>query len=674
MASPPPPAKRSRAEPRPCDEGPPSVTAFIDRMNAAYEAVHVAYEDDFWATKMALGGASVAALNASKAAYEAFLRDASLLAEVRAAIATAAPSAPSAGQLAVLAVMERTFTCYIMEDEGAAAIRDQTATIESALEHARANMKLGYTPPSNAAAFVPASSVLLRTTMGSHEDPAVRRACYAGLRSIGSFVAPDLCRLVALRNRLARSLGFADFYDMKVTQAEGFGKDELFAVLSPLEERTRPLMEEARAALAAAPAHGLGAAALEPWNQPFAQAGASTAAQDPYFPFAEAVPRWARTFAALGIGYRGATMRLDLCDRDGKYSNGFCHWPQPAFRGAGGGWVPSRANFTSLATPGAVGSGATALSTLLHEGGHAAHFANILQDSPFFSQERAPTSVAYAENQSMFLDKLVGDAAWIGRYAEDASGEGVLPWGLLEAKIRSTHAYRVFGLRSMLAVPFFEKALYELPEGELSAARVEALADEVEARVCGGASPRPLLSVPHIISDEASCYYHGYVLADMSVHQTRAHFLARHPEQGIVDNPAVGRRLADVYWAPGNSVGFLELVERMTGAPLKADAWVDTLRVPLEERLASERAAYDAAVAVRAARKKKEAAEQAAQAQQEGGQLEQQQQQQQDLLAQLDMRMLLVHGDEVVADSALPEHGGFEGCCARYREWLQKKF
>ena len=28
---------------------------------------------------------------------------------------------------------------------------------------------------------------------------------------------------------------------------------------------------------------------------------------------------------------------------------------------------------------------------------------------------------------------------------------------------------------------------------------------------------RPLLSVPHIISDEASCYYHGYVLAEMSV-------------------------------------------------------------------------------------------------------------------------------------------------------------
>lgn len=53
---------------------------------------------------------------------------------------------------------------------------------------------------------------------------------------------------------------------------------------------------------------------------------------DPYFPFEEAVDVWARTFAGLGIQYRGATMQLDLCDRPGKYSNGFCHWPQPAWR------------------------------------------------------------------------------------------------------------------------------------------------------------------------------------------------------------------------------------------------------------------------------------------------------------------------------------------------------
>ncbi len=43
----------------------------------------------------------------------------------------------------------------------------------------------------------------------------------------------------------------------------------------------------------------------------------------------------------------------------------------------------SQTNFTSLATPNQVGSGKTALVTLLHEGGHAAHFSNILQVCAF---------------------------------------------------------------------------------------------------------------------------------------------------------------------------------------------------------------------------------------------------------------------------------------------------
>lgn len=61
----------------------------------------------------------------------------------------------------------------------------------------------------------------------------------------------------------------------------------------------------------------------------------------------------------------------------------------------------------------------------------------------------------------------------------------------------------------MLSVPYFERELYLLPDGEVSAERILALADEVEARVEGGLAPRPLMSVPHILSDESSGYYHA---------------------------------------------------------------------------------------------------------------------------------------------------------------------
>ena len=70
----------------------------------------------------------------------------------------------------------------------------------------------------------------------------------------------------------------------------------------------------------------------------------------------------------------------------------------------------------------------------MHEAGHAAHFANIAMPSPLFSQERAPTSVPYAELQSMFLDSLVGDAAWQRRYAKTRDGE-VMPFELIEESL-----------------------------------------------------------------------------------------------------------------------------------------------------------------------------------------------------------------------------------------------
>lgn len=64
-------------------EGPADVTAFINQINSAYLGVHVKYEENFWATKMGLAGASTAALAASKTAYDEFLADPANLSAVQ---------------------------------------------------------------------------------------------------------------------------------------------------------------------------------------------------------------------------------------------------------------------------------------------------------------------------------------------------------------------------------------------------------------------------------------------------------------------------------------------------------------------------------------------------------------------------------------------------------------
>ncbi|KAI8616387.1 oligoendopeptidase [Chytriomyces sp. MP71] len=619
------PAKRTMAT---------EVTAFIEDFNQAYEQKHKAFEDNFWSTKMNLKGCSADELTRTKNELDRFLGDAQMLAKVQLLLQRVDLSAE---QRKTLAIFERTFKCYIITDEKGVAMREELNRLEAKLAEGRRAMKLGYTNKDGQ--FVEASSVQLRSIMRTSEDEAVRKSCYEGMRSIGNFVAAQFIEITKLRNKLARSVGFECYYDMKVTAAEGFGKQILFPMLEKLVDRSKSIRDKALKTLAAEK----GEDALKPWNMGYALAGDLSALQDPYFPFENAVNAWARSFAALNIKYSGATMRLDLCDRAGKYSNGFCHWPQPAWQSSSRGWIPSEANFTSLATPGQVGSGHTALVTLMHEGGHAAHFANVHQPSPLFSQERAPTSIPYAENQSMFLDSLVGDAAWIGRYAMNKNGE-VMPWELIEREIRQLHPYKVFALTSMLAVPIFERRLYDMAEDKLTVEAMLKLADEVELEVQGVMSSRPLLSVPHPLTDESAAYYHGYVLADMAVYQTRKHFLQKYGY--LVDNPKIGEDLKNIYWTPGNSRMFLDLVKEMTGEELSGDAYIEMLEQDVEELVTKERAAYQEAVTKGPKYSAGDAVD-------------------------LEMRVLLVHGDEVISDS---NEGGITAACQQFSKWIGANF
>ena len=177
-------------------------------------------------------------------------------------------------------MLERTFGCYIMESEEAKALRAEATKIEGQLESARNKLTLGATIDGK---FEEMSSVGLRNKVRVDADEKVRKACYEGLATIGDFVtANGFVELVKVRNRMAKKLGFINFYDYKVTNAEGFGVKALFEILDTLEEGTRPIMEAARKRFAEEKG---GANALEPWNLSFLMAGDVTRRMDPFFPF-----------------------------------------------------------------------------------------------------------------------------------------------------------------------------------------------------------------------------------------------------------------------------------------------------------------------------------------------------------------------------------------------------
>jgi len=611
---------------------------YVDSLNREYERVHTAKEDAFWAAYMGLEDDADAArqtLGEREAAYGKLLQDPERLASARAACARAeAEDAPETVRVALRGWVN-TFESHVVDSAEGRQLVLEITELETRLAGARAKMMLGYDKPG--VGFTEASSVELGVLVGTHRDEATRRAAWQGLRSIERVVlGGGFLELVRKRNQLGRILGADDYYDWRTRRVERMTKLEIFALLDELEQRTREPARIAREMLR----RQKGPDAARPHNVGFHVAGDVTAKQDAYFPFAASLARWGKSFAALGVSYRGAELVLDLVDRKGKYENGFMHGPVVAWRD-GGVFRPARIHFTANAIPGLCGSGERATQTLFHEGGHAAHFANVDMPAPCFGQEFAPTSVAFSETQSMFLDRILGDADWQTRYAKTAEGM-LMPAELIQEAIAATHPHATTSLRTMLSVCYAERAIYEIPDEELTADRVLAVVRDVERRMAfeDEGSRRPTLSVPHLLSAESSAYYHGYVLALMAVHQTRKHFLDR--DGYLVDNARVGPDLKKSYWQVGNSKSFPEFIRNLTGHEVTAVALADDANASVEQ-------------------KAKEASEVIARLNEIpsfDGDIE------------LDATIRVMHGREQVASN---ETGGFENLSRTFADWARKK-
>jgi Zn-dependent oligopeptidase len=220
---------------------------------------------------------------------------------------------------------------------------------------------------------------MLATNQATNQVEARRRSSFEGLREIERWVLDHgFLDLVKLRNRFARALGYDNYFEFKLRKNERLTPDQLTRILDDFVARTDAANARSLAELQAT--HG--EQALKPWNLRFFTTGDVARRMDEYMPFGLALRRWVQSFRRLGIQFRGATLQLDLMERAGKYQNGFCQVPILTWVNEQGEWVPGQINFTALAKPDQVGSGLAAMRTLFHEGGHAAHAANVAQNAP----------------------------------------------------------------------------------------------------------------------------------------------------------------------------------------------------------------------------------------------------------------------------------------------------
>ena len=618
-----------------------SARQVFDTLNTDYLKIHKTKEDLFWDTYMAVSSDDAGFARAEES-FKNFISDPAALAAVRNALASLGHPDTNTSDPAASALRHglngwlALFESNIIDSDAARQVMAQLIQLESELFIKRRDLVLQHI--NEAGQLEDATLSALATNIATNRDQAARKSSADAMQSLERWVLDNgFLDIVKLRNSFARAQGFANYFDYKVEKNEQMTSAQLFTILDDFEARTREA--NTRAIKSLCERHGPDAA--QPWNLRFYIGGDVTRKRDPYLSFGKGLERWVESFRKLGISYRGATLQLDLLERKGKYQNGFCHGPIPPFFDANNQWIAGQINFTANAKPDQVGSGARAINTLFHEGGHAAHFANVTQNSPCFSQEFAPTSMAYAETQSMFCDSLLDDADWLRRYASNAQGEPI-PEALIHESIQTTQPFAAFGERGILVVPYFERALYLLRDNELTPERVLALARETELRILGVAiGPRPMLSIPHLLNQESAASYHGYLLANMAVYQTRAYFERTYGY--LTDNPAIGPALAEHYWARGNGINHNETLISLTGEPFNAKYLADYCNQTVEQAWAEAQAQMASA----ATRTYPEPTQK-----------------------DLDAHIRIVHGAELIADNSESD----QAMCQQFEAWVAQRY
>ena len=402
----------------------------------------------------------------------------------------------------------------------------------------------------------------VREVLKKAGDTKRRQAVWEASKVVGAEVEKDLKELVALRNEMAKQLGYKNYHALMLFLSEQDG-DDLIRLFDELDALTREPFLKAKAEIDAKLAANVGKkpADLMPWDyhDPFFQESPAVfdANLDEPYSKADILALCRDFYKGIGLPIDDVIARSDLYEKKGKSPHAFCTD------------IDRQGDVRVLAN---IVPNEYWMGTMLHELGHAVYSSkNIPQSVPYVL--RGESHILTTEGVAMQFERFSKSRAWLAKMGVKVAEPE--KFDAAAEKVRQNQLL-IFS-RWCQVMLRFEKAMYENPDQDLNKLWWDLVEKYQGLKRPAGRNAPDYGSKIHICS--APVYYHNYMMGQLfasQVHATVAKevFGGADPKAVIyVGEPKVGEFMKKRVFEPGRTLDWRGLTKFATGSELSPKAF-----------------------------------------------------------------------------------------------------
>ncbi|MGY4883971.1 MAG: M3 family metallopeptidase [Nanobdellota archaeon] len=375
----------------------------------------------------------------------------------------------------------------------------------------------------------------------------------------GELVVKELIELIKMRNELARSLGFRNYYVLSLEGNEQ-KEEDLINIFSKLEEYTNKPFKQLKKEIDGVLSKRYKIKELKPWHYHdlfFQEAPKIYTADLDKFYNKDVLKKAEEFYSSIGIDVSDILKRSDLYEKPGKYQHAYCMD------------LDREGDIRSLMN---IKEDLYWMGTILHELGHGVYWKYIDKSLPFLIRDASHTLTT--EAIALLMERNAKKTSFIKKFCKVSEEE----INKIEGDVKNMLRLRQLVFSRWSQVMFnFERNLYENPDQNLnklwwSLVKKYQLIDFSRDKA-------DWASKIHFVS--SPIYYHNYTIGELFASQMNDYIakniLKENPSANLdySGKKKVGEYLKSKVFFPGSIYKWDELIKYSTDEDLNPKYWVN---------------------------------------------------------------------------------------------------